>query len=295
MILKPNKGNGVVDLDRIAYDNGILKIINDTSKFRPIKEDPTLLREGRLQCFLRKLLKNGHSDRCVYDKIYPSGSQPAQIYGLPKMHKAHEPNSIPPFHPIVSSIGIYNYELAKYLCILLEPHIPSEHCALDTFTFVCEINELPLSGKFMVSFDVESLFTNIPLEECVNLAVDYISKGNPDLQLTKTELRNLFNFATAQTHFLFKGSFFDQIDRVAMGSPLAPVLANLFMGHHERIWLENYKASSILFYQHYVDDTFYLFDTEHDATLFFDYINDRHPNISFTMEKEIKKSPFWMF
>ena len=71
-----------------------------------------------------------------------------------------------------------------------------------------------------------------------NLAVDYISKGNRDLQLTKTELRNLFNFATGQTHFLFKGSFFDQIDGVAMGSPLTPVLANLFMGHYERICLE---------------------------------------------------------
>ena len=80
-----------------------------------------------------------------------------------------------------------------------------------------------------------------------------------------------------------------------MGSPLAPVLANLFMGHHERIWLENYKACSILSYRRYVDDTFCLFDTEHDATciLFFDYINDRHPNIRFTMEKEVdKKIPF---
>ena len=81
----------------------------------------------------------------------------------------------------------------------------------------------------MVSFDVESLFTNIPLERGV------CQPG--DLQLTKTELGNLF--ATAQTHLLFKGSFFDQIDGVVMGSPLAPVLANLFMGHHERIWLEN--------------------------------------------------------
>ena len=113
------------------------------------------------------------------------------------------------------------------------------------------------------------------------------SKGNPDPRLTTTELRNLFNFATAQKHFLFKGSFFDQIDGVAMGSPFAPVVANLFMGHHERIWLENYKASSI------VDDTFCVFDTEHGATLFVDYINDRHPNIRFTMEKEMdKKIPF---
>ena len=84
-------------------------------------------------------------------------------------------------------------------------------------------------------------------------------------------------------------------DGMAIGFPLAPVFANLFTGHHERIWLENYKASSILFYRRYVDDTFCLFDTEHDATLLFDYINDRHPNIRFTMKKEIKKSPFWMF
>ena len=98
---------------------------------------------------------------------------------------------------------------------------------------------------------------------------DNIYKGNPNLQLMTTELKNLFHFATAQTDFLFKGSFFDQIDVVAIGSPLAPVLANLFMGHHERIWLENFKASSILFYQCYVDDTLCLFDTEHDATFFF--------------------------
>ena len=77
--------------------------------------------------------------------------------------------------------------------------------------------------KFMVSFDVESLFTNIPLEECNDLAVNYIFKGNPDLKLSERELRSLFTIATSQTHFLFNGSFYDQIDGVAMGSPLAPV------------------------------------------------------------------------
>ena len=92
--------------------------------------------------------------------------------------------------------------------------------------------------------------------------------------------------ATAQTHFLFNGSFYDQIDGVAMGSPLAPVIANLFMGHHEKSWLENSDASEILFYRRYVDDTFCLFHSENDALLFFHYINSRHPNIRFTMEKE---------
>ena len=89
--------------------------------------------------------------------------------------------------------------------------------------------------EFTVSFDVESLFTNIPLKEFIELAVNYISKGNPDLKLSEPELRSLFTLATAQTHFLFNGSFYDQINGVAMGPPLAPVLVNLFMGHHEKL------------------------------------------------------------
>ena len=87
----------------------------------------------------------------------------------------------------------------------------------------------------MVSFDVESLFTNIPLLESIELAVDYILSGNPNIKLSKDSLKELILVATAQTHFLFQGNYYDQIDGVAMGSPLAPVVANLFMGHHERI------------------------------------------------------------
>lgn len=171
VILKPDKGNGVVVLDRTAYEHSILNIISDTSKFRTIESDPTLLREGRLQRFLRALKKNNFLYNNIYDSIYPVGSQPARIYGLPKMHKSRGPTSMPPFRPIVSSIGTYNYNLAKFLCTILEPYIPSDYIASDTFSFVREINQLSMTGKFMVSFDVESLFTNIPLDECIDLAV----------------------------------------------------------------------------------------------------------------------------
>ena len=59
----------------------------------------------------------------------------------------------------------------------------------------------------MVSFDVESLFTNIPLNECIDPAVKYVSEGNPDLKLSNNELKNLFHFATSQTHFFSKVHF----------------------------------------------------------------------------------------
>ena len=99
----------------------------------------------------------------------------------------------------------------------------------------------------LISFDVETLFTNIPLEECIDLAFRYIYKGNSHLKLTPSDLKRHFSFVTGEILFLFKGSFYDQIDGVAMSSPLAPVLANLLMGHHEKIWLEQYQGPEVLF------------------------------------------------
>ncbi len=61
---------------------------------------------------------------------------------------------------------------------------------------------------------------------------------NPGIKLNRHWAQETFqstNLATAESHFLFKGTSYDQIDGVAMGSLLASVLANLFMGHHEKI------------------------------------------------------------
>jgi len=81
----------------------------------------------------------------------------------------------------------------------------------------------------MVSFDVVSLFTNIPLKESIDLAVSYITEGNTKLTFSKAKLVKIFSIATSQTHLLFNGKVLDQIDGVVMGSPLAPVLASLFV------------------------------------------------------------------
>ena len=77
---------------------------------------------------------------------------------------------------------------------------------------------------------------------------------------------------------------------VAMGSPLAPVLANFFMGHYEKLWLNNYTGPKVLYmyYRWYVDDIICCFKNSNDAHLFFEYLNSCHPNIKFTMETEEK-------
>ena len=71
-----------------------------------------------------------------------------------------------------------------------------------------------------------------------------------------------------------------------MGSPLAPAIANRFLGHYENIWLKEYSGPSVHFYQCYVDDTFCVFNTENVALLFFNVQNLQNPSIKFTTEKE---------
>ena len=138
----------------------------------------------------------------------------------------------------------------------------------------------------MISYDVCSLFTSIPLKETIDIAVDLLFEHNPDFKITKNELKKLFDFATSGTHLLFDGSFYDQIDGVAMGSPLGPVLANLFMGYHEANWLQIFKDCEIILYRRYVDDIICLFNSESDADKFYEFLKKQHPNIKFTFEKQ---------
>ena len=116
--------------------------------------------------------------------------------------------------------------------------------------------------------------------------VSYITEGNGKSKLSKADLNTLFSIATAQAHFPFIVKVYDQIDGVAMGSPLAPVLANLFLGYHEYLWLNNYKGASVHFYLRYVNDTFSLFNKEHEASLCFEFLTSQHDNIKFTMDKQ---------
>ena len=122
-----------------------------------------------------------------YDFLYPSGSAPARINGTPKMHKFFSSDSFPKLRPIVSSIGTFNYNLARFLCDLLSPLVPNDYSCKDTFSFVSQIKNANLSKKFLVSYDVTSLFTNIPPQEIIDAAINFIFNHNPNLNITKKE------------------------------------------------------------------------------------------------------------
>ena len=131
-----------------------------------------------------------------------------------------------------------------------------------------QIKNANLSRIFFVCCDVTCLFTNIPRQETIDIAVNLIFNHNPNLIITKKAF-----------------------DGVAMGLPLAPVLANIFMPFYESKWLNEYNLNKPKFYLRYVDDLLAAFDKEEDSLIFFNvFLNKRHPVIEFTIEKQINHS-----
>ena len=138
----------------------------------------------------------------------------------------------------------------------------------------------------MASFDIESLFTNIPLQETIDFCVENLFKDRTHADnLSKDSFRELLIID------LFDQEFYKQYDRAAMGSPLGPTLANVFLCYHEKIWLQNCPSEfKPVIYGRYVDDAFLLFRSKHHIEKFQNYLNHQHKNIRFTSEIENQNS-----
>ena len=280
IITKPDKGNGVVIVNKLDYLNKMKQLISDDSKFRQLQHNPTKSREDSLSTYLRKLRKDGVIDDTTFHRILPRGSSPGVLYGLPKVHKTGCP-----FRPIVSSVNTYNYNLASFLVGILQPISTNQYTVKDSFSFAHWAKTYKHGNGMMCSFDVSSLFTNVPLDETLNICLNKLYSLPDPPKLPRPILLKLLEFATKKSHFLFDGRYYDQIDGVAMGSPLGPVLANIFMCHFEEKWVINANNCPSFWYR-YVDDTFTMFDNKDNANEFLRYLNGRHNNIKFTIEFE---------
>ena len=173
--------------------------------------------------------------------VLPSGSSPGVLYGLPKVHKAGCP-----FCPIVSSVNTYNYNLVSYLVSVLQPISTNQHSVKESFNFADWAKKYKHNNRIMCSLDVCLLFTNVPLDETIDIALDKLYSLSDPPTLPHAVLQKLLEFATKKSHFLFDGQYYDQIDGVAMGSPLGPVLANIFVCHWRKMGHERSSLSFIL-------------------------------------------------
>ena len=149
-----------------------------------------------------------------------------------------------------------------------------------------------LDGKdhrlIMASLDVESLFTNIPLDETTDIVTKKVFEKKQKVNgLSRTDFRRLLVMSTKGTVFLFNGRYYRQKDGVAMGSPLGPALANAFLCYHETKWLDECPLAFMpIFFARYVDDIFVLVRSKEHVAMLSQYLSSKHPNIRFTYEEE---------
>ena len=288
-VCKFDKGNGVAILQAEDYLSKLAKIVNDKSKFEEVNYQsgihPLIAKENSIAYYVRRYFKKVEG----YTNLIPSGSKPGKLYGMAKVHK---PNV--PLRPVVSMIGTPEYKLAKFLDSLIKPYIPDTYLLKSTDEFIDRLKLVPCTNKnTMVSFDVISLFTNVPLAETIELIINRIyDDNNPNAVPFEKDVFRKLMFMATQGIFMFNDRMYKQIDGVTMGSPLGPTLANFFLGHIEEQIFANNNDVLPKIYLRYVDDVYAVFDNQNTCSRFLDVLNMQHKNIRFTIEKATETLSF---
>ena len=184
IIQKADKGNTIVILDRLSYVFEMEKFLGDTSKFIKVAFNfkhkvNNYVRhltdiESNIKHCLDNLLKNNCLSKEDYNFMRPCGSKPGVLPGLCQVHKkSDKTNSLPPLHPIFSAIGTCSYNLATFFLPILKEFSIKGYRIKDSFSFSNEIRNKSTS-LYMASFDIQSLFTNIPLDETIDICLELL-------------------------------------------------------------------------------------------------------------------------
>ena len=137
----------------------------------------------------------------------------------------------------------------------------------------------------LVSFDVKSLFTSIPLELAIESVKESLANYSDELPIPKEEVIDLLILCLQSTFFQYDGNFYQQLHGTAMGSPVSVVVAEIVMQRLEEKALATYTNSPPFWFR-YVDDTLTSLHKD-EKNNFLEHLNQQNPSIQFTIEPEL--------
>ncbi|XP_072017463.1 uncharacterized protein [Amphiura filiformis] len=254
LILPADKGRATVILNKKTYLEKSQELLGDSKTYTPLKRDPTPSYSKKLVSVLQSLRDSGAINVPTYRRLYPTSSDVPKFYGLPKIHK---PSC--PLRPIVASCGSITYNSAKFVADLLAPLVgKTERHLKNSADLVDKLSNIIVSeDECLLSYDVTALFTSVPVDESLRIIHDRLTNDTslPDrTQLSPQQISDLLGVCLKTTYFIHNGSFYSQCEGAAMGSPVSPIIANLFMEHFEELALSSFPTP-LVFYGRYVDDT----------------------------------------
>ena len=238
--------------------------------------DPSAATEQKIQKVLRK--RKSEFSVPEYKRLYSTDSAPARFYGAAKIHILKNDSTVDelPIQPIISNISTASWQLGKYLAKLLSPLRTSEYTVKSTSDIITYIKGQDVP---------KNLFTNVPLDFTIDVILKRIYDENEvNTNIPKQQMRDLLLLCTKNVHFSYNEDIYTQTDGVAMGSPLGPVLAGIFMVELERTILPTLR-DHMSPWKRYVDDTIsYIKEESIEHVL--SKLNGYHDNIEFTYEIE---------
>ena len=277
IINKADKGNTIVISDITHYIAECSSHLSDTSTYKVVDSDPTEHLSSQVYILGKSLFEAGFLDQQSFTFIIPPTKTRTPIfYGLRKIHK--QPVTI---RPIVSGCSGPLAGLATFLDFYLNKALVNVPAHLkNTQHLISHLNSLsPLpSTATLVTIDVKSLYTSIPIEEGLEALMEHADL----VPLPNSTTRRLLKLILENNVFKYNGTLYHQISGVAMGSPISPTLAILFMHKLETAFLTSLNHKPVL-WKRYIDDIFVIWDGD-IASLnnFLVSLNSTHPHISFT-------------
>ena len=191
-------------------------------------------------------------------------------------------------HPIVSACGTTTYNTAKFITKILQNYCGKTSSFLkDSTDFIKKIKHLSINpmGETLVSFDVSALFTSIPVPVALQVINSKISTGTNFTNVCKTpivEFNKLLELTLTNWIFCFNIKFYKQLQSAAMGSPVSPVITNIYMEYFESIAIPSSPAL-IKWWFRYVDDV-HSVTRKHQANKLQKHLNSIDPHIKFTIK-----------
>ena len=280
-ILTVDKGVSLVVMNKEDYHKKALELL-DQSTYKTLAADPTNKYKNKLISLLMTIKSEGGIDETTYKTLYPTGAGTPKFYGLPKVHKAGVP-----LRPIVSSIGAVSYETSKELSKILKPLVgQSPYHVHNNQEFLHQLQEQKLGPEdIIMSYDVKALFTSVPIQPSIDIITKLLEK-DPSLKNRTTmnirQITSLLEFCLRSTYFTFQNKYYEQIEGTPMGSPISPIVANLYMEDLETKAIQS-APHPPAFWKRFVDDTFVIKSSHKQE--FLDHINSIDPNIQFTSEE----------
>ena len=254
VIRKADKNNTFVILNREDYKEKLQGLISDPTKFRKINKDPS----QQIKTEMNKIIKEANKTSPILPTI-EGHHEPGYVYGNPKIHKTLVD---PPLRPIISQVGTVTYETAKRLHAIISPYMPKKYLIDSTFEFI-QIARTVQNPKLLASLDVESLFTNVPLQQTIDIIIQdvYHHETLVPPPITPESLRQLLMICTTKTPFKSPdGSIYQQTDGVSMGTPLGPLISNWYMCSLENKTFNDNYALKPPIYCRYMDDIILVLD-----------------------------------